>query len=134
MSSTAREWREIPGRYNLKGSKCPECGKAFFPRRSMCPHCRRASIGRMEEYRVVGKGTVYSYSIVYDAPSSNRRMKPYAVGMIRTDDGVMITSQIVDVDLDKVEIGMRVQAVLRKIDEDGPGGVIHYGFKFAPCG
>ena len=33
MSSVAREWREIPGRYNLEGSKCGNCGKIFFPRR-----------------------------------------------------------------------------------------------------
>ncbi len=133
MSSTAREWREIPGRYNIKGSKCPECGKVFFPKRSMCPQCRRASIGKMAEYRVEGKGTVYTYSIVYDAPAANKRMKPYAVGMIRTDDGVLLTAQIVDANLEDIKIGMRVQAVLRKIDEDGPSGVIHYGFKFAPC-
>ena len=133
MSSTAREWREIPGRYNIKGSKCPECGKVFFPKRSMCPQCRRASIGKMIEYKVDGKGTIYTYSIVYDAPAANRRMKPYAVGMIRTDDGVLLTAQIVDANLEDIKIGMRVQAVLRKIDEDSPSGVIHYGFKFAPC-
>ena len=56
MSSVAREWREIPGRYNLKGSKCPVCGKAYFPRRDLCPHCRRASIGKMEDYDVSRAG------------------------------------------------------------------------------
>ena len=133
MSSTAREWREIPGRYNLKGSKCPECGKVFFPKRSMCPLCRRASIGKMIEYKVERKGAVYTYSVVYDVPEANKRMQPYVVGMIRTDDDILLTAQIVDVDPENVEIGMRVQAVLRKIDEDGPSGVIRYGFKFAPC-
>ena len=44
----------------------------------------------------------------------------------------MLEAQLVDVDLSKIEIGMRVRAVLRKLDEDGDAGVIHYGFKFVP--
>ena len=47
MASVAKEWREIPGRYNLEGSKCPCCGKVYFPKRNMCPACRRESIGKM---------------------------------------------------------------------------------------
>ena len=44
----------------------------------------------------------------------------------------MITGQLVDVDLGAISIGMRVRAVLRKLDADGASGVIHYGFKFVP--
>ena len=58
--------------------------------------------------------------------------KPYAVAMVKTEDGVMIEAQLVDVDLDKIEIGMPVRAVLRKLDSDGKAGVIHYGYKFVP--
>jgi uncharacterized OB-fold protein len=52
--------------------------------------------------------------------------------MVKDDDGVMIEGQLVDVDFDKIEIGMRVRAMLRKLDEDGEAGVIHYGYKFVP--
>ena len=52
--------------------------------------------------------------------------------MIKTDDGVMISAQVVDVNLDEIAIGMRVRAVLRKLDADGDSGVIHYGYKFVP--
>ncbi len=133
MSSVAREWREIPGRYNLEGSKCCNCGKIYFPRRDFCPVCRRASIGKIEDYKVCRTGKVYTYSIVHEAPDCNNRLKPYAVAMVRTDDGVMITAQLVDVDLEKIEIGMPVRAVLRKLDADGASGVIHYGYKFVPA-
>ena len=129
MPSVAREWREIPGRYNLIGSKCKSCGKVFFPKRTICPHCRRASLGKMEEYHLKQEGRIYSFSVVYE---TNNPLKPYAVAMIETDDGVKITAQLVDVELDKITIGMPVKAVLRKLGEDGPSGVIQYGFKFAP--
>jgi hypothetical protein len=132
MASVAKEWREIPGRYNLVGCKCGACGKIYFPRRNLCPECRRASIGKMEDYAICRKGKVFTFSVIYDAPECNNLLKPYAVAMVKTDDGVMISAQLVDVDIDKIEIGMPVRAVLRKLDADGESGVIHYGFKFVP--
>lgn len=132
MASVAKEWREIPGRYNLKGTKCGRCGRIFFPGRSFCPFCRRSGIGLMEPYSVCRTGKVLTYSVIYDAPDCNSKQKPYAVAMVETDDGVKISAQLVDVEIDKIQIGMPVRAVLRKLDADGASGVIHYGFKFVP--
>jgi uncharacterized protein len=132
MVAVSREWREIPGRYNLLGCKCGVCGKVYFPKRGMCPVCRRASVGKIEDYHIARTGAVYTFSIIHEAPDCNNNLKPYAVGMIKTDDGVMIEGQITGVDLDKIEIGMKVRATLRKLDSDGPAGVIHYGYKFVP--
>jgi len=130
--SVARHWRETPGRYNLIGVRCGNCSKVFFPRRSICPGCRRASVGKMEPYKLKDEGKIFTYSVIYEAQAENSDLKPYAVAMIQTDDGVLITGQLVDVDLDKISIGMPVRAVFRKIGEDGPAGVINYGYKFAP--
>ena len=130
MSGVAREWREIPGRYNLKGTKCTNCGRIFFPARSFCSVCRRASAGKIEEYALSRTGKVFTFSIVHEAPESNNLQKPYAVAMVETDDGVKITGQLVDVEFDKISIGMPVRAVLRKLDSDGESGVIRYGYKF----
>ncbi len=132
MSSVAREWREIPGRYNLKGTKCGNCGTKYFPRRDFCPKCRRAGIGKIEEYTIARTGEVYSFSIIYDAPAANNLIKPYAVVLVKTDDDVMVTGQLVDVSPEDVKIGLKVRAVLRKLDADGAAGIIHYGFKFVP--
>jgi len=128
----AREWREIPGRYNLEGTKCGCCGRIFFPSRAFCPDCRRESIGKMAPFRLSRKGEVYSFSVVHEASNINRRMMPYTVAFIRNDDGVMLAGQIVDIEPEKVCIGMKVHAVLRKLDEDGNAGIIHYAFKFVP--
>jgi hypothetical protein len=130
--TVARHWRETPGRYNLIGTKCANCGKIFFPRRSLCPECRRASIGKMEPYDLKDEGTVFTYSVIYEASAANSILKPYAVAMVMMSDGILITGQLVDVDIDKIEIGMPVHAVLRKLSEDGPEGIINYGYKFAP--
>lgn len=126
----AREWREIPGRYNLTGSKCETCGKIYFPNREFCPECRRA--GKIVPFKLARKGEVFSFSINHEYTGFNERMTPYAVVLVKNDDGVLISGQLVDADLTKIEIGMRVRAVMRKLNEDGEAGVIHYGFKFVP--
>lgn len=128
----ARFWRDIPQRYNLYGSRCGSCGKVYFPTRFLCPACRRTSIGNMESIKLKGQGNIYSFSLVHDAPDSKRLQRPYAVAMIDLDEGLKVTGEVVDVDFDKIEIGMRVRAILRKLGEEGPGGIIHYGFKFIP--
>ena len=130
--SVARHWRETPGRYNLIGARCANCGKVFFPKRSICPECRRASIGKIEEYELRNEGTVFTYSVIHEAPAENNKLKPYAIAMVKTEDGILITGQLVDVDIEKIEIGMPVRAVFRKLSEDGPSGIINYGYKFAP--
>ena len=45
-------------------------------------------------------------------------------------EGAKVTAQIVDADVDDIQIGDPVEMVFRKIREDGPDGVISYGFKF----
>ncbi len=128
----AREWREIPGRYNLEGTKCGVCGKLFFPSRGFCPYCRRQSFGKMEPYPLKQTGEVYSFSIVHQSDGFNPRQCPYAVALVKNDDGLMLAGQLVDIELADVKIGLRVRAVLRKLDEDGKAGIIHYAFKFVP--
>lgn len=132
MSSVAKEWREIPGRYNLEGTKCDCCGKVFFPQRNFCSYCRRDSIGKMSKYKLCREGEVFSFSVIHEAPECNNNQKPYAVVLVKTKDDILLAGQLVDVDLQTIKIGMSVRAVLRKLDADGASGVIHYGFKFIP--
>lgn len=114
------------------GSRCGSCGKMFFPPRSVCPDCRRKSIGKMEKVRLKGEGEIFSYSVVHDAPSQLEILKPYVMAMIKLDEGIMITAQVIDCEPTEVDIGMRVRSTLRKLGDEGPGGVIHYGYKFVP--
>lgn len=127
-----RYWRENPSRYNLIGVRCGSCGKMFFPPRSVCPDCHRKSIGKMEKVRLKGEGEVYSFSVVHDAPSQFEIIKPYVMAMIKLDEGIMISAQVIDCEPSEVDIGMRVRSTMRRLGDEGPGGVIHYGYKFAP--
>jgi uncharacterized OB-fold protein len=79
-----------------------------------------------------GQGEVYSFSIMYNAPQGFEDQKPYAIALIKLDEGPMVTAQLTDVAHNEVRIGMRVEMVTRKLREDGDEGQIIYGYKFRP--
>jgi Predicted nucleic-acid-binding protein containing a Zn-ribbon len=130
MSDVPRFWRESSHRYRLVGTKCNNCGSTFFPPRDVCPKCRRESIGKMEELEFSGYGEVYSYTVVHDGLEPFKFQLPYILAMIKTDEGPLVTGQIVDADPSEVKIGSRVRVTLRRIREEGKTGIIQYGYKF----
>ena len=131
-SGVARFWREIPQRYNLLGNKCNSCNKIFFPPKESCPFCRRKSIGKMKELKLSGKGKIITYSIIHSAIENFQKQIPYIISIIKLDEGPNITAQIVDCEIEKIKIGMKVENTFRKIQEDGYTGAIYYGYKFKP--
>ncbi|HEV2316441.1 MAG TPA: Zn-ribbon domain-containing OB-fold protein [Thermoplasmata archaeon] len=136
MSSTvARYWRETPRRYNLGGSRCRNCQTVYFPSRTVCPNCtaHRQSLGKLEPFQLSGEGEVFSYSIVHDAAEGFEMQVPYALALVKTVEGPLLTGQVVDIDPAYVRIGLKVRATFRKLREEGKAGVIHYGYKFTPA-
>ena len=128
MSDTVRVWRHIQQRYNLIGSKCTNCGKVFFPNRIICPDCRRK--GNIESIKFSGKGKIHTYSVIRSPSDEFKTIAPYVVAIVELDEGAKLTAQLVDCEVDDVKIGDPLEMVFRKISEDGPDGVISYGFKF----
>jgi len=133
VRAVARFWREIPQRYNLMGNKCTVCNRVYFPPREVCPYCRRNSFGKMVDVKLKGSGKVVTYTIIHTPPSKFEGQAPYAIAIVELDEGPRITGQIVDCDLDKIKIGMKVQATFRRIQDDGYTGAIYYGYKFRPA-
>jgi len=125
-------WRRIPERYRLLGARCTTCNTHYFPRRSICPKCRRR--GKIEEVRYSGKGKVYSFTEISSPPGGFEEQAPYVLAIIELDEGAKVTSQVVDARASDVKIGSRVEQVFRVIQRDDPEGLIHYGFKFKLVG
>jgi uncharacterized OB-fold protein len=129
MPTPSRYWREIPQRYRFEAVKCTKCGKKLFPPRQICPECK----GReFEKTKIAETGKILTYTVIHTPPQPFVDQAPYAVGIAELDDGVNLTSQIVDCDFDKIKTGMRVKLEFRKISCDGHSGVIYYGYKFVP--
>lgn len=81
---------------------------------------------------LTGRGEIYSFSTMYNAPQGYEDQKPYTIALIKLDDGPMVTAQLTDINPDEVKIGLRVEMVTRKLREDGAEGQIIYGYKFRP--
>jgi len=124
----ASYWRLIPQRYNLMGTECSHCGEKFFPPRRLCPNCRRQ--GTLKNLKFSGRGEIYSHTLIHAAPEGFEFQKPYFVGVIKLEEGPLVTAQIVDCKPDEVEIGKKVEMVFRKLCACGSEGTIRYGYKF----
>tara|TARA_B100000949_G_scaffold108717_1_gene96505 strand:+ start:405 stop:671 length:267 start_codon:yes stop_codon:yes gene_type:complete len=66
------------------------------------------------------------------SPRGFANVGPYAVGMVRLDEGPLIMAQLTDVEGVELRIGMPVEMVTRKIQENSAHGYIVYGYKFRP--
>jgi len=126
----ALNWRKIPERYRLLGSKCETCGSKYFPSRIICPNCRRK--GKISEEKFSGEGKIFSYTVVSSPPAGFELETPYILAVIELAEGPRLTSQVVDCRPEEIKIGTPVRMVFRKIKENGKEGLINYGFKFKP--
>ncbi|MBA3533257.1 MAG: Zn-ribbon domain-containing OB-fold protein [Ardenticatenales bacterium] len=122
-----RNWRLREQRYRLEGTRCTECAALYFPPREVCRACRSRAL---EPYLFQGEGTLFSYTVVYQAPEGFGEQVPYAVGLVELAEGPRLTAMLSDVELDELAIGLPLEMVIRKITEEGETGMISYGYKF----
>jgi len=127
--SVSRHWRLNNQRYKLVGEVCEGCGSKIFPPRDVCPTCAQPA---KSPFTFSGRGEVYSYATVYQAPEGFERYVPYTVALVKLEEGTLLTAQLTDVDNNAVTIGMPVEMVTRKLHEEGEEGLIVYGYKFRP--
>ena len=126
----SRHWRLRQQRYGLVGEVCPHCESKIFPPRDVCPECGQEA---KTLYNFSGRGEVYSYTKVYDAPQGYEEQAPYTVALVKLEEGPLVTAQLTDLGDEGVEIGAPVEMVTRRLRQDGDErGLIVYGYKFRP--
>ncbi|MDO9130069.1 MAG: Zn-ribbon domain-containing OB-fold protein [Anaerolineales bacterium] len=127
-----RHWRLKQQRYGLVGEVCPHCEVKIFPPRDVCPACGGEA---KTAYAFSGKGEVYSYTTIYEAPTGYDESAPYTVALVKLAEGPLLTAQLTDLGEQPVEIGMPVEMVTRRLRQDGDErGMLVYGYKFRPAG
>jgi uncharacterized OB-fold protein len=125
-----RHWRLRKQRYALVGEVCGSCDAKVFPPRDICPTCGEEA---KTLYKFSGKGEVYSYTTVLDAPAGFEEGTPFTVAMVKLDEGPLVTAQLTDIENNQVEIGMPVEMVTRKLrSATDERGMLVYGYKFRP--
>jgi uncharacterized OB-fold protein len=59
-----------------------------------------------------GKGEVYSYTVMHDAPAGFDETTPYAVVLVKLEEGPVVTAQLTDLGEEQPRIGMPVDEVI----------------------
>ena len=127
-----RHWRLKQQRYGLVGEVCPHCAAKIFPPRDVCPSCGGEA---KTMFAFSGRGEVYSYTTIYEAPAGYDEAAPYTVALVKLAEGPLLTAQLTDLGDQPVEIGMPVEMVTRRLRQDGDErGMLVYGYKFRPAG
>ncbi len=100
----------------LRLQRCLDCATLAHPPRLMCAKC--GSFER-EWAPVSGRGTVYSYVVTRQAvhPSFEGHT-PYATVIVELAEGPHLTSNLVDVAVDDIEIGMPVEVMLVAVSDE----------------
>ena len=107
---TAPYWQAAQRRV-LVAACCAECGRFRMPPTPFCPQCQSQ---RIDWRTLSGLGTLYSYTVVERAilPGMQAHL-PYVPAVITLDDagGVRLISNLVEVDIERIQIGMPVRVV-----------------------
>lgn len=91
----------------LRVQVCGACGARQLPAGACCSSCLSQDLTWQA---VGGRGTVYAFTVVRHAfhPSFADKV-PYVLADIELDEGPVITSNVTDVDVETVHIGMPVE-------------------------
>jgi hypothetical protein len=101
----------------LLGAHCHHCQKTVIPPRTVCEWCYRP----MDDFvPLKDTGTIITYSLCYVTWDVQRIKEPEIPAVIEIDGASPlhgILHKLGDVDPDRVQIGMRVQAVWKPVAE-----------------
>jgi uncharacterized OB-fold protein len=115
---------------HLVAKKCKHCGALFWGNRVACARCHRSE--GFEEIRVSNRGTLWTYSIVHQ--SMPGIPVPYVAAIVDLPEGISVRCTLVDVepDPDKLQFGMPLELITRKVREDKDGNDV-IAFFFRPA-
>ncbi|MGQ9927275.1 MAG: Zn-ribbon domain-containing OB-fold protein [Chloroflexaceae bacterium] len=125
----ARHWRQRATRYRLEGQRHRHSGVVRFPPQ---PPALGEEPDVWEPAPLSGRGELYSFSVLRQPPAGYESFGLYAVGMVRLEEGPLVTAQLTDCAEEDLAIGMPVEMVTRRLADTGEDGVLVYGYKFRP--
>ena len=108
QASTAPFWDGC-AQGELRFVRCGVCGAADFPPAVRCRRCLSRELGWE---RSAGLGTVYSWTVVW-RPVTPQFRTPYAPAIVDLDEGYRMLTNLVDLDVEDIDVGLRVQVTFQ---------------------
>jgi uncharacterized OB-fold protein len=102
-------------RGQLMVQKCAGCGELRFPPHEICTRCLGTRAGWVA---VSGRGEVYSFNIMHQVYHPGFATEvPYAVVVVKLDEGVKFVSNLVGVKPAEIKCGMSVEVTFEKLND-----------------
>ncbi len=96
--------------------RCTGCGALRFPPRELCSACLATEAAWQE---VSGRGEIFSYYVMHQIYHPGFAAEvPYAVVVVKLEEGPKLTSNVVDCPLDEIAIGMPVEVVFEELSPE----------------
>lgn len=95
-------------------ARCDRCESVIWYPRQFCPRCHTTDVSWFD---ASGRGHVYSFTIVRQAPPPWRDSLPYVIAYVELDEGPRVLTNIVDVDVREVVVGAEVRVVFDRSAE-----------------
>lgn len=112
----SREFWEGTKDNKLLVQECKDCGARIFYPRKACPECWSSNLGWLES---VGRGKIYTYTVTMTGVEKVfAEDLPYVIACIDLEEGIRMMSRIVECDPETVKIGMDVEVVFEKVNDD----------------
>jgi len=112
----SQEYWEACKRGELRLQKCAGCAHVRFPPAALCPRCLSESFAWEP---MSGRGKVYTWIVVHrpQHPAFFEDV-PYNVAIVELEEGPRLHSRIVGCSNEAIEIGMPVEVVFEKKNDD----------------
>jgi len=118
-----RTYREAHENKKIVANRCVKCKEVLWPPMQVCGRCKVEAGEDRVELSQTGTVMQYTYLVypLWDPHYGEKFANPYANAMILLDDGVYIRHFLEETDVNKLKVGMRVEAVWRGDGERGEG-------------
>ena len=98
----------------LSAIRCGSCGELAIPPKELCPSCHER---RWELVPLHGTGSVVSFTVIRIPPRGRLAEAPYAVAVVKLDEGVSLLGRIVGIPLETLTAGLSVRFQPVLLDE-----------------
>ena len=114
----------------ITGHRCPQCALVYVPPKGFCPICVVAT-SDADEIEVADRGVVTSWTVLTPIQyHGQKEREDYALASILLDgaSGTAGQQRLLDIPLEQIRMGMRVEAVWAPEDTRGKDDSRGWGF------
>ncbi|MDH5450813.1 MAG: Zn-ribbon domain-containing OB-fold protein [Candidatus Bathyarchaeota archaeon] len=89
----------------LMAAQCDNCGTLLVPPRPVCTNCLSKNL---EWIKLKPKGKLLTYTVIHVASPRFQSLAPYAVGIVKLEDGPNLPGMIKGIEPENIKVGMDV--------------------------